>query len=131
MSTDRHDRPTVLPVGTDHAGIQGIAHGPGLQPVRAPMGAEGPVVGPDTGGTPAGLPEVQEPVLEHGADLSEARGQEEDPREASQVARPRDDHRRVTCNHCGARVVTRGSGAMWGHPADGAECPGSRTWDYS
>jgi hypothetical protein len=125
MSTDRHDLSTVLLVGTAHARQQGDDHGPGLQPVRASVGPEGPVAEPGAGRSPAGLPEVQEPVLEHGADLPQARGQEEGPQEVGQVARRRDDHLRVTCRHCGARVLTRNSGAMWKHSAAGAECPGS------
>lgn len=45
--------------------------------------------------------------------------------------RRRDDHLRVTCKQCGARVLTRRSGAMLDHRlADGAMCSGSRTWDY-
>ena len=130
MSTDRHAPRGVVPVGTAYASEQGKGHGSDLQPLRASVGPEGPLGGPSTGGSPEGLSEVQVTVLEHAADLPEAGGQEEGPREAGQVARRRDDHRRVTCVHCGARVLTRNSGAMWEHHADGAICPGSRSWCY-
>ena len=50
---------------------------------------------------------------------------------AVRKGRRRDDHHRVTCRHCGRRVLTRNSGATWGHRADGRMCPGLKTWDDS
>jgi hypothetical protein len=93
--------------------------------VRAQVGASPstPVRADRPGHVPERLPEVQEPGLEP---AREAGTQATDQ---SRVAR-RDDPKRVTCRHCGARVLTRGSGAMWGHPDASGECVGSKSWDY-
>jgi hypothetical protein len=68
-----------------------------------------------------GLREVPVEVLERAAGYDQAGP------EASQTGARRDDH---TCRHCGDRVLTRNSRAMWGHWLDGAECSGSRTWNH-
>ena len=124
MSIDQHDDTRTL--DTDHGSEEGTGpcdrlHVRAVRPsVDAPQAA-----GDDRPGSTEGLCELPVEVLEHAARIDQARTQ------ASRVERRRDDHKRVTCDHCGARVLTRGSGAMWGHLADGVECTGSKTWDYT
>lgn len=81
------------------------------------------------GSTADRVPEVQVTVLEPAVSERTAveAGRQVEAGQEVGLSR-RDDHRRVTCNHCGARVLTRISGAMWGHTAGSVECPGSRTW---
>jgi hypothetical protein len=94
--------------------------------VRAQVGAppSAPVRADRPGQLPERLPEVQEPGLEPAREVGTQAANQ------TRVAPRRDDHLRVTCNHCGARVRTRISGAMWGHTDAGSECPGSKTWDH-
>lgn len=52
------------------------------------------------------------------------------PEEWSPQDTARSGPARVVCIHCRARVLTRNSGAMWGHRlADDSMCPGSNTWE--
>lgn len=123
MSIDQDDDGRTL--DADHerqagAGSRDRLHVRAVRPsLAAPLAA-----GDDRPAAPDGLREVPIEVLEPTAGHGQA------GTEAREVAR-RDDHLRVTCNHCGARVLTRISGAMWGHNANGGECPGSKTWDHS
>ena len=96
-------------------GIHVLAVRPSLDPSQAD--------GQGEAAAPEGVHELQQPAVEH------AGRQGPDPQSGQAVAR-RDDHRRVTCSHCGRRVLTRRSGAMWAHEIDGSECPGSKSWDH-
>ncbi len=124
MSIDQRDDDRTL--DHDHgsqarAGLRDRVH---VRAVRAPLDPS-QAAGHDGGTAAESVRELPIEVLEPGAGLGQAGA------EASRGVARRDDHRRVTCRHCGRRTLTRGSGAMWGHRLpDGSDCPGSKTWDH-
>jgi hypothetical protein len=130
MSIDETPPRGMLLGGTAHGDQHDGSDPLHVREVRARVVPEGPARGDI--GDPEGLPEVQEPVLEHAAaGTGDGHGQEEGQREASQEdLTVRRGPKRVRCSHCGARVLTRLSGSMWRHNASGQECRGSLTWDY-
>lgn len=126
MSIDKRDERSTR---NDDAGAPRDRRDLGLRvsSVRPPLDSED-AAGDDGAGPAEGLREVSVEVLEH----AEGHGQAGTQEDRQDVAEPRrDDRRRVTCNHCGRRVLTRWSGAMWGHMAGGVECLGPKTCDYS
>lgn len=123
MSIERREQPGTLPASDPDASKEGEGNRADVLAVRSPMGAAGSVRTDRPVDVSEGLPQLQKLALE--------RTEERAATIQGGVAR-RDDHKRVTCSHCGARVLTRGSGAMWGHDKKGGhECPGSKTWDHS
>ena len=125
MSIDQHDHGRTL--DTDHGSQAGEGHGDRLhvRAVRPSLDAS-QAARHDRPAPTQGLRELPVEVLEHAAGHGEA---------GAQAKVGGIEHRgpeRVTCSHCGRRVLTRNSGAMWGHTrAMGEKCHGSKTWDYS
>lgn len=128
MYIERPKRPGTLAEGNITDGREeGKGNRLHVRAVRPQVGASpSDPVRADRPGKISGLvPSLQATELEPEDTRTPAASQDQDGR----VAR-RDDHKRVTCSHCGARVLTRISGAMWGHTMAGSECTGSKTWDH-
>jgi hypothetical protein len=127
MTIEHDKRGGTLTEGTDER-EEGKGNRLHMRAVRPQVGASpsDPVRADRPGEISRVVSELQAAELEHArGNASQATSQKVG------VVPRRDDHKRVTCNHCGARVLTRNSGAMWGHSnATGVECIGSKSWDY-
>lgn len=122
MYIDDNDQGPTLDVTDGGQARAGLRDGLHVREVRPSLDAP-QAAGDERSAAAVVVRELQIEVLEH------AQGNGEAGTQARRGVR-RDDHLRVTCVHCGRRVLTRRSGAMWAHDLDGAPCPGSKTWDY-